>query len=819
MVFTPPASSPAMTDIPDTVSLPDFLLDNKYRSVPHEQAKNPFTCGLSGKTYTSLEWKDRTGWLARALHQELGFQVNQGTEWEKVIGIYTLNTIDTLAVSFAVHYLNGVASPANAAYSASELAYQLKSAGAKAIFTCIPLLENALQAAKTAGIPEKHVYILDMPDVFTGGKKVPFKTVGDLVEQGKRLPAIEPLRWTKGQGERQTAFLCYSSGTSGLPKGVMISHRNCITNVIQMTLHEQVGRAGKGPKGGPRQDVSLGLLPFSHIYGLVVICLAGLFRGDETIVLPKFELATFLQAIQEYKISVLYIVPPIVIGLINAHQTASRYDLTSVESIFTGAAPLGESTAGDLAKLHPTWRIRQGYGMTETCTVVCSTTEEDVWFGSSGPLLPGFTVKIVRPDGSEVTAHNEEGELLVQSHSVVLGYLNNPAANAETFLPDTDGKGRWIRTGDVAIVSVAPSGNEHITITERIKELIKVNGHQVAPAELEALLLSHPSVADAAVIPVPSDRAGEVPRAYVVKSTSVSIEENDKIVKRDIAKSALQAILVPIVTLSVANPAANSSLSSLEATFVVGLFSDQPQTVSTISAVGVIADVAFVLPGNRILIFPIGGIITGAWAVMFIGVIEWGAVGRMGFRENYRRRLMMADRGGEKTIQRNDNDGMHGIMLDSLITPTRHSLDNSTAESQGGDKRLRVGGSSARRASDESPSPFAPLQASPSCQPLQSYQLPMGLGGKGSALYLMKHRRMSINPSVICAKPFYEVCETVTNARKQLPAGLGGIAIITSPSRTLPSLLRPTAAALLPPPPPSCHRRCRPATVGTLSLS
>lgn len=147
-----------------------------------------------------------------------------------------------------------------------------------------------------------------------------------------------------------------------------------------------------------------------------------------------------------------------------------------MSSIFTGAAPLGESTARDLAKLHPTWIIRQGYGMTETCTGVCLTTEEDVWFGTSGHLLPGFTVKIVRPDGSEVTAYNEEGELLVQSHSVVLGYLNNPEANAETFLPDTDGKGRWIRTGDVAIVSVSPNtGNEHITITERIKELIKVN--------------------------------------------------------------------------------------------------------------------------------------------------------------------------------------------------------------------------------------------------------------------------------------------------------------------------------------------------------
>ncbi|OBT84392.1 hypothetical protein VE02_06742 [Pseudogymnoascus sp. 03VT05] len=536
MVFTPPASSPAMLEIPDTVTLPDFVLDNKYRSVPHELARNPFTCGLSGKTYTSLEWKDRVGWLARAFQQALGFQVNQGTEWEKVIGIYTLNTVDTLTVSFAVHYLNGIASPANAAYSAAELAYQLKAAGAKAIFTCIPLLENALQAAKIVGIPEKHVYILDMADAFTGGKKVPFKTVRELIEQGKNLPAIEPLKWTQGQGERQTAFLCFSSGTSGLPKGVMISHRNCITNIIQITLHEQHARDGKGPKGGPRQDVTLGLLPFSHIYGLVIICLTGAFRGDETIVLPKFELATFLQAIQEYKISVLFIVPPIVIGLINAHQSSSRYDLTSVESIFTGAAPLGESTARDLAKLHPTWLIRQGYGMTETCTGVCLTTEEDVWFGSSGHLLPGFTVKIVRPDGSEVTAHDEEGELLVQSHSVVLGYLNNPEANAETFMPDTDGNGRWIRTGDVAIVSVAPSGNEHITITERIKELIKVNGHQVAPAELEALLLSHPSVADAAVIPVPNDRAGEVPRAYVVKSARVSVEENDKIVKRDIAK-------------------------------------------------------------------------------------------------------------------------------------------------------------------------------------------------------------------------------------------------------------------------------------------
>ena len=150
--------------------------------------------------------------------------------------------------------------------------------------------------------------------------------------------------------------------------------------------------------------------------------------------------------------------------------------------------------------------------------------------------MTGFKLKLLRPDGSEITAYNEPGEVFVQSHSVVLGYLNNDQANAETFLPDDDGNGRWMRTGDEAIVTKEASGHEHITIVDRIKELIKVKGLQVAPAELEAFLLTHPYVADVAVIPVPDDRAGELPKAFIVKSGSVSIEENDKIVKREILK-------------------------------------------------------------------------------------------------------------------------------------------------------------------------------------------------------------------------------------------------------------------------------------------
>jgi len=191
-------------------------------------------------------------------------------------------------------------------------------------------------------------------------------------------------------------------------------------------------------------------------------------------------------------------------------------------------------------------------GLTETSTVVCSSPEDDIWFGSSGSILPGFTCKIVSPEGVELTGYDEPGELVVQSPSVVLGYLNNDKANAETFIADTDGKGRWMRTGDEAVVRVAPSGNEHIFIVDRIKELIKVKvsrpklslcnmtnvlqGLQVAPAELEAHLLKLPSVADCCVIPVPDDAAGEVAKAFVVKSSSVSIEDNDRITARAIAK-------------------------------------------------------------------------------------------------------------------------------------------------------------------------------------------------------------------------------------------------------------------------------------------
>ncbi|KAI9683246.1 MAG: putative NRPS-like protein biosynthetic cluster [Bathelium mastoideum] len=511
------------------------MLDEVWGRHPLGYARNPFTCGLSGKTYSALEVKERTDYLARGLAKELGWKPNEGGEWDKVIGVFSVNTLDTIPLAWATHRLGGIQTPANAAYSTAELVYQLKDSGAKCLFTCSPLLKTALEAASQVGIPQNRVYLLELPKEATGGQSTPsgYKTIDDLIMEGTKQPRLEYLNLKKGKGATRTAFLCYSSGTSGLPKGVMISHRNVIANTLQMRTFEQDFRDKKKQPGtvSDYTETALGLLPLSHIYALVVIAHLAAYRGDQVIILPRFEFNSFLAAIQNFQINNLYVVPPIIINMVNNKPTLAKYDLSSVDIIFTGAAPLGEETAQALNSMYPTWKIRQGYGLTETSTVVCATSPDDIYLGSSGSLLPGYEARLVTIDGTEITGHDQPGELLVRSPSIVLGYLNNAEANRETFV---DG---FMRTGDEALIRRHPeSGHEHVFIVDRIKELVKVNGMQVAPAELEAHLLSHPAVADCAVIAVPDAAAGEAPMAFIVKDPSVGLEESEAGLRRAIVK-------------------------------------------------------------------------------------------------------------------------------------------------------------------------------------------------------------------------------------------------------------------------------------------
>ncbi|KIL87436.1 hypothetical protein FAVG1_09142 [Fusarium avenaceum] len=524
MVFTTPSWVPELPiDPPDSIPIAEFMKNEVYGRNPIAKSRHPFTCGITGRTYSAPELFHRAEHFAKALSKRMQWQPNEGTPWDKVVAIFSLNTIDFVTAIYGVHRLSGIVSPANAAYSVDELTHQLKSSGAKALVTCTPLLETALEASRRVGISNENVFLFDIPRA-EPSSKFAHASVEDLINEGSKLADLDQLEWTQGQGARQTAFLCFSSGTSGLPKAVMISHYNVISNVLQHVTYDSVARAKKGVT---TQAVT-GFLPFSHIYGLVIMAHTSTWRGDQVIVLPRFDFHDFLKSVQQYKIRQMFVVPPIIIQILRSKEVCAKYDLSSVKFVYCGAAPLGEETIQEVNNIYPDWTIAQAYGMTETATVVTSSSEDDVFTRGSGSLIAGARGKIIDLEGKEITEHDRPGELLIQAPSVVLGYLNNEKATSETFVHHNDG--RWIRTGDEALVTVAPSGHEHVVIVDRIKELIKVKGHQVAPAELEAHLLSHPHVFDCAVIQVPDERSGEVPKAFVVKSSSAQSLDEKKVV-------------------------------------------------------------------------------------------------------------------------------------------------------------------------------------------------------------------------------------------------------------------------------------------------
>jgi acyl-CoA synthetase (AMP-forming)/AMP-acid ligase II len=289
--------------------------------------------------------------------------------------------------------------------------------------------------------------------------------------------------------------LPYSSGTTGLPKGVMITHFNLIANIRQL-LNTGLTNA---------YSVYLDFLPFFHIYGLTVLMNGGFANGVTQVLMPRFDSQLCLDLIQRYRVTNLFVVPPAVLALASFPE-ADKFDTSSMEFILSGAAPLPPEVAQRAQRIY-SCRILQGYGMTETSGVSNVNPLNRVKPTSVGPPIADTVEKIVSLDDDRELGAGETGELLIQGPQIMRGYWNRPEDTADTITPDG-----WLRTGDIAQFD----DEGYVSIVDRKKELIKYKGYQVPPAELEALLMEHPAVADVAVIPKPHEEGGEIPKAFVL---------------------------------------------------------------------------------------------------------------------------------------------------------------------------------------------------------------------------------------------------------------------------------------------------------------
>jgi acyl-CoA synthetase (AMP-forming)/AMP-acid ligase II len=320
---------------------------------------------------------------------------------------------------------------------------------------------------------------------------------------------------TKGFDEHAVVTIPFSSGTTGRSKGVILSHRNLTSNVLQTMPYEGKYLLKEHSKSGER-GVLLCPLPFYHIFAMTAGMMVSAYCGAKLVFLPQFDLQRYLELIQEHKVSRGHVVPPIVLALAK-HPMVDKYDLTSLECLMSGAAPLGAEVQLAAAK-RLNCIVKQAWGMTETSPCGTITPDDDVIrlgleavVGRSGKLSPATEAKIVHPLTGEDQPFTSEGELLVRGPQIMKGYFENEEATKSTLRSDG-----WLHTGDIAKFDE----QGWLYITDRSKELIKFKGFQVPPAELEAIILTMPQVKDVVVIPVLDDEAGEVPRAYVVKQDS-----------------------------------------------------------------------------------------------------------------------------------------------------------------------------------------------------------------------------------------------------------------------------------------------------------
>ncbi|MFI0241537.1 4-coumarate--CoA ligase family protein [Streptomyces sp. NPDC016845] len=445
--------------------------------------------GVAGTTITYAQLDQFHRAIAAGL-------VEAGVRKGDVVALHSPNTVAYPVAFYAATRAGASVTTVHPLATPEEFAKQLRDSAASWIVTVTPLLDAARAAAELAG-GVREIFVCD-PAGESG-----HRSLLDMLGTSAPTPAV-----TLDPAE-DVAALPYSSGTTGVPKGVMLTHRNIATNLSQL---EPLIPMGPG-------DRILAVLPFFHIYGLTALMNAPLRQGATVVVLPRFELGTFLAAIEKHRINALYVAPPIVLALAK-HPAVEGYDLSSLRYVISAAAPLDAELALACSRRLGLPPVGQAYGMTELSpgTHVVPLHAQDAPPGTVGKLVASTEMRLLSlDDPAKDAAPGEPGEVLIRGPQVMKGYLGRPQATVDMI--DRDG---WLHTGDVGRVDA----DGWLFIVDRVKELIKYKGFQVAPAELEALLLTHDGIADAAVIGVTDEDGNEIPKAFIVREDKTLTAED-----------------------------------------------------------------------------------------------------------------------------------------------------------------------------------------------------------------------------------------------------------------------------------------------------
>ncbi|XP_047165936.1 4-coumarate--CoA ligase CCL1-like [Vigna umbellata] len=482
-----------LPDIPIPTHLP--LHSYCFQNLSQFQHRTCLIDGDTGETLTYAEVDLAARRIAAGLH-------NIGIRQGDVVMLVLRNCPQFALAFLGASHRGAVITTANPFYTPQELAKQATATKTRLVITQSAYVDKIKSFADGTDVM---VMCIDTCPPENDGV-LHFSTLTNADETEAPAVKISP---------DDVVALPFSSGTSGLPKGVMLSHKNLVTTISQLVDGENAHQYTHS------DDVLLCVLPMFHIYALNSILLSGIRSGAAVLIVQKFEMTTLLELIQKYRVTVASFVPPIVLALVKSGE-AHRYDLSSVRAVVTGAAPLGKELQEAVESRLPHATFGQGYGMTEAGPLAISMAfakePSKIKPGACGTVVRNAEMKIVDTETGVSLPRNETGEICIRGTKVMKGYLNDPEATERTI--DKDG---WLHTGDIGYID----DDDELFIVDRLKELIKYKGFQVPPAELEALLISHPDISEAAVVPMKDEAAGEIPVAFVVRSKGSEITEDE----------------------------------------------------------------------------------------------------------------------------------------------------------------------------------------------------------------------------------------------------------------------------------------------------